>query len=414
MIRVVELFAGVGGFRIGLEGYRGKSASSRYKLPFDSPYRVVWSNQWEPMTKSQPASLIYQRHFGEKHHSNVDINSVDPSEIPDHDLLVCGFPCQDYSVATTSKNSKGLIGKKGVLWWNIIKIISEKANKPKYLLFENVDRLLISPSKQRGRDFSIILQSLNQIGYAVEWRVINAADFGMPQKRKRIFILAYLNKTPIYREIKEIGHSWIDRGTLSAAFPLTRTGTLNTFKIESDLECLSNSHNTYSFQNSGLMIDGLVSTVRTVADWNGKPTLLGDILEKNVEHSFHIDSDSMPRWLYLKGPKSEMRKNSKGFEYKYSEGAVTFPDALDKPSRTIITGEGGGSPSRFKHVIKTDGVHRRLTPIELERLNMFPDNYTELSGVSPQKRAFFMGNALVIGIVEKIGIALSEQIRINI
>ena len=188
-IKVIELFAGVGGFRIGLEGWNGKSALTNYRKPIDSFYEVVWSNQWEPSTKVQHASLVYENRFGKKFHSNEDIAAVDISEIPDHDLLVGGFPCQDYSVATTLKNSKGLIGKKGVLWWSIHKILSEKKNKPKFLFLENVDRLLISPSGQRGRDFAIILKSLDELGYAVEWRVINAAEFGMPQRRRRIFIL---------------------------------------------------------------------------------------------------------------------------------------------------------------------------------------------------------------------------------
>src|SRR5690606_10861709 len=116
-------------------------------------------------------------------HFNVDISKIATKQIPDHDLLVGGFPCQDYSVATTLNNSKGLTGKKGVLWWNIHKILQEKKNRPRYLLFENVDRLLKSPSSQRGRDFAIMLKGLDDLGYCVEWRVINAADYGMPQRR---------------------------------------------------------------------------------------------------------------------------------------------------------------------------------------------------------------------------------------
>ncbi len=201
-IKVVELFAGVGGFRLGLEGWKNKSASSRYKEDFESPYEIVWSNQWEPSTKVQHASMVYEQRWNDNKHLNKDISTVEITEIPDHDMLVGGFPCQDYSVATTLKNSKGLIGKKGVLWWSIHKIISEKENKPKYLFLENVDRLLISPSQQRGRDFAIILKSLNDLGYAVEWRVINAADYGMPQRRRRVFILAYLKDSIIYNDIK--------------------------------------------------------------------------------------------------------------------------------------------------------------------------------------------------------------------
>ena len=418
-IKVVELFAGVGGFRLGLEGWNGKSASSGYKKTLKSPYKVVWSNQWEASTKTQHASLVYENRFGKNGHSNEDIAQVDVSKIPDHDLLVGGFPCQDYSVATTLKNSKGLIGKKGVLWWSIHKIISEKKNKPKYLFLENVDRLLISPSGQRGRDFAIILQSLNELGYAVEWRVINAADFGMPQRRRRVFILAYLQGTNIYESIKEVTPSeWIlEEGTLAEAFPVTSENSLfpTEFKLKGDIVSISENFNkngtTGLFENTGLMINGLVTTLKTHPNYDGNFTILKDIIQNGeVTQEFYIDKNDLDKWIYLKGPKKEMRKNAQGFEYHYSEGGMIFPDPLDKPSRTIITGEGGKSPSRFKHVIQTPKGYRRLSPVELERLNMFPDDHTKLEGVSDTKRAFFMGNALVVGVIEKIGIALNQKI----
>ncbi len=419
-IKVVELFAGVGGFRIGLEGWKGKSASSNYKHPFKSPYEVVWSNQWEPSTKIQHASAVYENRFGMDNHSNKDIASVEVSEIPDHDLLVGGFPCQDYSVATTLKNSKGLIGKKGVLWWSIHKILSEKENKPKYLFLENVDRLLISPSGQRGRDFAIILQSLNELGYAVEWRVINAADYGMPQRRRRIFILAYLNNTEIYENIKIIKPiEWIlEEGTLANSFPVTVERKLfpKQFKLIGDIVSISENFNkggkTGMFENSGLMIGGKVTTIKTQPNYEGNFTILKDLIQNGeVTDEFYISNEELDKWKYLKGPKKEMRKNAEGFEYNYSEGGMIFPDPLDKPSRTIITGEGGKSASRFKHVIKTQKGYRRLSPVELERLNMFPDDHTKLNGISDTKRAFFMGNALVVGVIEKIGIALTEKIK---
>ena len=334
-------------------------------------------------------------------------------------MLVGGFPCQDYSVATTLKNSKGLIGKKGVLWWSIHKIISEKKNKPKYLFLENVDRLLISPSGQRGRDFAIILQSLNELGYAVEWRVINAADFGMPQRRRRVFILAYLQGTNIYESIKEVTPSeWIlEEGTLAEAFPVTSENSLfpTEFKLKGDIVSISENFNkngtTGLFENTGLMINGLVTTLKTHPNYDGNFTILKDIIQNGeVTQEFYIDKNDLDKWIYLKGPKKEMRKNAQGFEYHYSEGGMIFPDPLDKPSRTIITGEGGKSPSRFKHVIQTPKGYRRLSPVELERLNMFPDDHTKLEGVSDTKRAFFMGNALVVGVIEKIGIALNQKI----
>jgi DNA (cytosine-5)-methyltransferase 1 len=419
-IKVVELFAGVGGFRLGLEGWNNKSASSNYKKKLDSPYEVVWSNQWEPSTKVQHASMVYENRWNEKNHCNQDISTVEITQIPDHDLLVGGFPCQDYSVATTLKNSKGLIGKKGVLWWSIHKILSEKENKPKYLFLENVDRLLISPSGQRGRDFAIILKSLNDLGYAVEWRVVNAAEYGMPQRRKRIFILAYSQNSTIYNDIKETtSKEWIlNVGTLANAFPvhLDNLSNLNEFKIKGDIVEISENFNkngkTGMFENTGIMINGFVTTIKTKPSYDDKFTILNDIIQnEEVPEEFYINEEDLDKWFYLKGAKKEMRKNAQGFEYNYSEGGMVFPDSLDKASRTIITGEGGKSASRFKHVIKVKKGYRRLSPIELERLNMFPDNHTKFDGVTNTKRAFFMGNALVVGVIEKIGVALNKKIN---
>lgn len=402
-IRVVELFAGVGGFRIGLE-----RASERYK--------TIWNNQWEPSTKRQDASIIYCRRFGDAGHSNEDIATVPTSEIPECDLLVGGFPCQDYSVATTLKRSGGIEGKKGVLWWQIYRILNEYKEKPKYLFFENVDRLLKSPAKQRGRDFAIILASLNDLGYAVEWRVINAAEYGMPQKRRRTYILGYIKQSDIYKKISN-PLDWITRyGTEAKAFPVKSVEGVspNVFEIKGSIVEVSDGFNKGKalspFKNTGIVIDRKVVTLDTESDYDGPCLTLGDIVldESLVPEEFFVDGKDLPRWEYLKGSKSEKRVNkTTGFEYNYTEGKMAFPDYLDRPSRTIITGEGGAGPSRFKHIIKTpSGRYRRLTPIELERLNMFPDNHT--FGASNVRRAFLMGNALVTGIVERIGVALID------
>ncbi|MAU14676.1 MAG: DNA (cytosine-5-)-methyltransferase [Muricauda sp.] len=403
-LKVCELFAGVGGFRLGLEN--------------TGHYKVVWSNQWEPSTKTQHASLVYEARFGSENHSNTDIETVETKEIPDHDILVGGFPCQDYSVATSLKNSKGLIGKKGVLWWSIHRILSEKKNKPKYLFLENVDRLLKSPSTQRGRDFAVMLRSLSDLGYAVEWRVINAAEYGMPQRRRRVFFLAYLKGSGIHSKLKKTPPvNWIlQEGTFCDSFPVVQTTqNLVSFELEKDLVTLSNTFNKEKglspFLNSGVCINGKVTTLKTFPSFDGKRTVLSDILEKKeIAPEYYIDDADLPKWEYLKGSKKEIRKTKAGFEYNYSEGSMVFPDALDQPSRTIITGEGGKSPSRFKHVVQTPQGLRRLLPVELERLNMFPDNHTKLDGISDTKRAFFMGNALVVGIVEKVGVSLFRKI----
>lgn len=415
-LKVIELFAGVGGFRLGLEN--------------TGQFEVVWSNQWEPSTKRQYASEVYEARFGSKNHSNRDIAEVDTDEIPDADVLVGGFPCQDYSVATTLKSSKGLIGKKGVLWWSIHRILSEKKNPPKYLILENVDRLLKSPSTQRGRDFAVILKSLDDLGYAMEWRVINAADYGMPQRRRRTFIMAYHTSTSVYKSLKKTGKlDWLHRnGTIAKAFPVENLSTApnlftvqevekESFTITDNLVDISEHFNedktSSPFKNTGLHISGQTFTIETAPSYDKKRTVLGDVLQNcKVDETFFIPSDDFPKWEYLKGSKKEIRIAKNGFEYQYSEGRMVFPDALDNASRTIITGEGGKAPSRFKHVVQTANGLRRLTPIELERLNMFPDDHTHLEGVSNGKRAFFMGNALVVGVVEKLGEALFQKTNI--
>ena len=404
-LKVIELFAGVGGFRLGLEN--------------TGNYEVVWSNQWEPSTKAQHASMVYETRFGSQNHSNKDISEVPTTDIPDADILVGGFPCQDYSVATSLQNSKGLIGKKGVLWWSIHRILSEKVNPPKYLFLENVDRLLKSPSSQRGRDFAIMLKSLDDLGYAVEWRVVNAADYGMPQRRRRIFFLGYHKSTPLYKSLKDSNKKeWIyETGTIANAFPVqNKPEQYHSFNIEGDLVKVSEQFNLGEklspFANSGAFINGKVYTAKTSPNYAGPRTVVADVLQNGeVTSDFYIPSEDYHKWEYLKGAKKEVRIAKNGFEYTYSEGGMIFPDALDNASRTIITGEGGKSPSRFKHVIQTAKGLRRLTPVELERLNMFPDNHTLLEGVSDTKRAFFMGNALVVGVVERLGRGLYGKIN---
>ena len=395
-LKVVELFAGVGGFRLGLEEH--------------NKFEVVWSNQWEPQTKTQHASLIYEYRFGPNGHSNEDIETVPTSEIPKHDLLCGGFPCQDYSVATTLKNSKGLIGKKGVLWWSIHRILNEIKDKPRFLFLENVDRLLKSPSSQRGRDFAVMLQSLNDLGYAVEWRVINAADYGMPQRRRRVFFLGYKKHSKTYKQLKKSTPiDWLLKdGVMQNTFKAEQDSEVSEFVLDNDLVDISNNFNVGGkkslFENTGMMIDGEVATLKTFPVYKGKPTPLKSILEKGkVDEEFFIPKSELPQWKYLKGAKSEERVTADGYVYKYAEGSMVFPDNLDQPSRTIITSEGGKSPSRFRHAIQTKDGLRRLTPLELERLNMFPDNHTEFEGVTNSKRGFLMGNALVVGVVEKIG-----------
>ncbi len=405
-IKVAELFAGVGGFRIGLEGA-------------SDAFRTIWNNQWEPSTKHQDASLVYRARFGSKGHVNDDINLVKTESIPNHDLLVGGFPCQDYSVASTLSKSGGIEGKKGVLWWQIYRILNEKREfRPDYLFFENVDRLLSSPAKQRGRDFAIILASLSDLGYTVEWRVINAADYGFPQRRRRTYIVGYKNISVVNNKIENLKKWVLYDGVFAKGFPFQpKDKTESIFSINGNISEVSDNFNKgmkeSPFGNAGIMRDRNVYSIDSVPKYEGTTMTLGGILidEELIPEEFFISDEDLKKWKYEKGAKKINRVSKDGYEYIFSEGAMTFPDSIDAPSRTIITGEGGNAPSRFKHVIRThSGRYRRLVPIELERLNMFPDNHTLHPEVSEIKRAFLMGNALVCGVIREVGKELFRQI----
>lgn len=392
---VAELFAGVGGFRLGLEA---------------SGWEIAYSNQWEPSTLRQHASEVYVRNFGDAGHSNENISNV--PEIPsDVDLLVGGFPCQDYSVAKSKSAATGIQGKKGVLWWDIHRLTS--LHRPRFLFLENVDRLLKSPSSQRGRDFAIMLSSLAQLGYSIEWRVVNAAEYGFPQRRRRVFIIAELESSTSLEDFME------GAGVLGETFASGSSLEVSMGSIDLDLvnvsDLFGSGAKTSVFQGAGAVVNGEFATWKTESRYKGTSKSLGDVLLplEKVPESFLIERSSLSKWVYLKGAKSEERTHSSGFKWRYSEGAMVFPDPLDRPSRTILTGEGGTTPSRFKHVVEQDGQLRRLHPIELERLNGFPDDWT-IQGtqgiMSDSKRAFFMGNALVVGLIQMVGSTLSSRL----
>jgi len=402
-LRVIELFAGVGGFRLGLVGYNGKSASSNYRKKLPQNFEIVWSNQYEPSTKIQSASEIYEEKFKDNNHSREDIGKVKLKDIPNHDVLVGGFPCQDYSVANSLRTAGGILGKKGVLWWEIERIINKK--KPKYLILENVDRLLKSPASQRGKDFAVMLACLNDHGYAVEWRVINAADFGFPQRRKRVFIVAYLDEQ--------------NRNILKNAFKHMTEENFDAFTIDGKLNEVSKRFGKRRkkslFQNSGHSIGRKVFTSTLKYPEPSSKKVLGDILENDeakIKDEFYVKGEILKKWKEAKGAKKIPRVSKSGHNYIFAEGSMTFPDNLNSAARTIITSEGGKSPSRFKHIIKINNKYRRLLPSELEQLNMFPKNFT-INEESSGKRAFFMGNALVVGVVELIGKSVHEDYLLN-
>ena len=400
--KVVELFAGVGGFRVGLE-----------KL--HSGWETVWFSQWEPGKKNQWAHDCYEEHFGKcadldgnTDRTGQDISMMPKDRIPDHALLVFGAPCQDYSVARTLASSKGIEGKKGVLWWQVRDTIIAK--RPVFCLMENVDRLLKSPAKQRGRDFGIILACFAQLGYSAEWRIVNAAQYGSVQRRRRTFLFAYRNDTEYGKEMKTVPVEDILKtgGLMAKAFPVVSAGVIDTAVLPEDLVEVSDTF-AFAFKKAGYMKDGKIWTA-DVSETEEPPVLLGDILESDVDEKYYIKEEDIPKWQYLKGAKRINRTAKNGHEYVYSEGPVAFPDPPDRPGRTMLTGES--TLNRSTHVVAdpATGRLRTLTPVEAERMQGFDDNWTD-TGMPERMRYFCMGNALVTDMITRMGKVLDDIVR---
>ena len=391
---ICELFAGVGGFRLGFD-----------RLASD--WQTVWFSQWEPGKKVQWAHDCYVQHFGDspdingEFHTGEDISTVEKKNIPDHTLLVGGFPCQDYSVAHTLASSKGIEGKKGVLWWQIRDTLIAK--NPPFCLLENVDRLLKSPAKQRGRDFGVILACFAELGYSVEWRVVNAALYGAAQRRRRTFIFAYKNDDTKYgKDMKDISAENIikSQGFMAKAFPIADIEYFKKTIIGTDIVEVSDKF-SFAFENAGFMTGGEITTVK-IKEKEEKPITLGEILQEEADEKCFIPTDKMSKWSYLKGSKKIERTAANGHKYTFSEGPVAFPDPWDRPGRTMLTSES--TLNRSTHVVadRKTGNLRLLTPVEAERLQGFEDNWTN-TGMPDRMRYFCMGNALVVPMITRMG-----------
>ena len=324
-IKMAELFAGVGGFREAVE-------HSSLKNHFE----VSWSNQWEPSESAkygdkQNANRVYVAKFGKEGHYTDDIHLVTdsekklPKDITVIQMLVGGFPCQDYSVAKPKNAAKGIRGPKGVLWWSIERILRDV--RPNYVLLENVDRLINSPSANRGRDFAVILKGLDSLDYIVEWRIVNAADYGFPQKRRRIFILAYQKDSPA---AKKIGATKLDadeaidlKGLMALGLPCRPDSEKTCFDLteyasDNELGAKYKAPAGKSpFFTAGFVINGKAWTKVVKAITPKKTTPLGKILLNPEQDtmpansaSFRVSPDVLPKWAYAKGRKNEPRRKA--------------------------------------------------------------------------------------------------------
>lgn len=427
MMKIFSMFDGVGGFIVGLE-------NSNKEI-----FKTLYSNQYEPSRKIQDAYEVGLYRFPNMEHIGTDVALIPNEKLEEMrkngvDMIVGGFPCQDYSVARSKKNELGIEGKKGVLFWEIIR--ATEVIKPKYLILENVDRLLKAPSSQRGRDFAVMLAAFNELGYSVEWRVINAADYGRAQRRRRVFFFVFRNDTKWGERLHKTYESNLPKkatieerlaqyqnyifadGLFGRQFPVKNMAVkkrINANHLIGDIAEVSETFNDGKFWNSGLMTNGYYYTIETDPIVEN-PITMGDIVvpEDTIDAKYYITGEKLEKFKYLRGPKKITRTSADGHEYTYAEGGMSEYDSLELPGRTMLTSEG--SVNRSTHLLKINGNYRLITPIEAERLQDFPDDWTkfklnakgEVEEVSDRMRMFFMGNALVTGIVKRIGDELQK------
>jgi DNA (cytosine-5)-methyltransferase 1 len=311
VIRICELFAGIGGFRYGLE-----NASCQFK--------TVFANEWDKW-----AASIYRYHWKDGSLCEGDIRNIQTEDIPDFDLLCGGFPCQPFSVAG---KRGGLRDSRGTLFYEILRIAKEK--QPKMLFLENVPGLL---NIEQGKVFQTILEGLGELGYLCEWKVLNSQFFGVPQHRRRLFIIA---------------HSANRCGGGGAVFPI---GNGSGVCVEENCEQKVCSTLMASYANRG---GGGTYIVQP------RPTAKSD-------EQFRVYADTVPTLM-------------------------------------ARMGTGGGN---VPYVLRENQCMRRLTCVECERLQGFPDNWTQngltVAGepieISNTQRYKCLGNAVTTNVIAKVG-----------
>ncbi len=254
------------------------------------------------------------------------ITDIAAESIPDHDLLVGGFPCQAFSVAG---KRRGFDDTRGTLFFDIARILSAK--RPRLFLFENVKGLL---SHDNGKTFATIISTLTELGYDVEWQVLNSKNFGVPQNRERVFIVGHLRGEP-----------------RPQVFPITEDDGFSNTKQQKPIQ----------------------RQIQTNGQEGDKPNSDGKILETGKD-----------RPLYQRYPLKFLNRNQRNIEGDYAY--------------TIDGANTGG--------VRQDMKIRRLTPIECERLQGFPDNWTQ--GVSDTQRYKQLGNAVTVNVVYEVAKRLTN------
>ncbi len=356
-MKYFSLFSGIGGFELGIQ--YAYDLANRHKEQGKTEM-VLESVHQSPseLLQGTPTCVgyseidkyavqVYEKHFNHKNYG--DITKINERDLPSFDLLVGGFPCQSFSIAG---KRGGFRDTRGTLFFDIARLLKEK--QPRLLLLENVKGLL---SHDQGLTFYTIISTLDELGYDIQWQVLNSKNFGVPQNRERVFIIGHLRGTP-RPEVFPIGQT---DGTTNKGYNAENTEVASTLRSRygngtgSHIRQLNNPvHSNDRVYGA----DGVSPTLNTMQGGMRQPfvapVLTPDRLEK--------------------------RQNGRRFK---EDG---------EPSFTLT--------SQDKHGIYDGMKIRRLTPTECERLQSFPDGWTE--GISDTQRYKTLGNAVTVKVIEYI------------
>jgi DNA (cytosine-5)-methyltransferase 1 len=353
-MRYLSTFSGIGGFeqgiqlayelsQMGTESQNSTDNQSRTSQHTERPLCIGYSEI------DKYASAIYQKHFP-THHNYGDITQIIAEELPDFDLLVGGFPCQAFSIAG---KRGGFEDTRGTMFFELARILRTK--QPRLFVFENVKGLL---SHDGGKSFATIIQTLDELGYDCQWQVLNSKNHGVPQNRERVFIVGHLRGT-----------------SRPEVFPFTRADREDT---RPDLTAVGVNNPSRGYEARK---DGLASCVRAGESGSKNIIQLNQPTHSN-DRVYGADGISPTLNTMQGGNRQPFIQNPKMLNFK-----------KDYDNSVAITATSYKEPPVVNAI-------RRLTPTECERLQGFPDGWTE--GISDTQRYKCLGNAVTVNVIKDI------------
>jgi DNA (cytosine-5)-methyltransferase 1 len=375
-MKYFSMFSGIGGFELGIQ-----RAFNKQSTPFEQDGQGTNGDSDEvehdvlPTSRTTPlcvgyseidkyAIKVYERNFN-GHTNYGDATKIDPSSLPDFDLLVGGFPCQAFSVAG---KRMGFDDTRGTLFFDIARILAEK--RPRHLVLENVKGLL---SHDSGKTFQTILGVLSDLGYRVEWQVLNSKDFGVPQNRERVYIIGHLGNQCV-RQV----------------FPINGTNGADIVQINNPVHSNDRVYDT----------SGISPTLNTMQGGNRQPFVASVLTPDRVEkrqNGRRIKDDGEPSFTVTSQDRHGILTASRLVSYNRNDGVKGEIDVAHTLSSSDYRGL---NRNQDQNAVLEDVRIRRLTPTECERLQGFPDDWT--AGESDTQRYKMCGNAVTVNVVEAV------------